>query len=112
MFARGQRFSYDIEDVVAYWRDFDRLCRHWTSIYQNQVRDMVYESLLAEPEASTRALLDFCGLAFDPACLRFHEVRRKVRTASAAQVLQPLRRDTARSERYGPALDAFRKALA
>ncbi|HQV71815.1 MAG: sulfotransferase [Dokdonella sp.] len=112
LFARGQRFSYDIEDVVAYWRDFDRLCRHWTSIYPNQVRDMVYESLLAEPEASTRALLDFCGLSFDPACLRFHEVRRKVRTASAAQVLQPLRRDTARSERYGPALDAFRKALA
>lgn len=112
LFARGQRFSYDINDVVAYWRDFDRLCRHWISIYPNQVRDMVYESLLAEPEAATRTLLDFCGLPFDPACLRFHEVRRKVRTASAAQVLQPLRRDTARSDRYGSVLDGFRKALA
>ena len=112
LFARGQRFSYDIDDVVAYWRDFDRLCRHWTTIYPNQVRDMVYESLLAEPETTTRSLLDFCGLSFDPACLRFHEVRRRVRTASAAQVLQPLRRDTARSDRYGAALDGFRKALA
>ena len=111
LFARGQRFSYDIEDVVAYWRDFDRLCRHWTNLYPNQVRDMVYEALLAEPEATTRSLLEFCGLSFEPACLRFHEVKRKVRTASAAQVLQPLRRDTARSDRYGPALDGFRKAL-
>ncbi len=112
LFAHGQRFSYDINDVVAYWQDFDRLCRHWISIYPNQVRDMLYESLLAEPEVATRALLDFCGLSFDPACLRFYEVRRKVRTASAAQVLQPLRRDTARSDRYGSALDDFRKALA
>jgi tetratricopeptide (TPR) repeat protein len=112
LFARGQKFSYAIDDVVAYWRDFDRLCRHWVEIYPGQVHNMVYETLLDEPEATTRALLDFCGLPFDPACLRFHEIRRNVRTASAAQVLQPLRRDTARSDRYGSALDGFRKALA
>ena len=111
LFARGQAFSYDINDVVAYWRDFDRLCRHWASIYPNQVHEMIYESLLDEPEATTRSLLEFCGLPFDPACLRFYDVRRTVRTASAAQVLQPLRRDTARSDRYGSSLDDFRKAL-
>jgi hypothetical protein len=112
LFARGQKFSYAVEDVVAYWRDFDRLCRHWVDIYPDRVHDMVYENLLDEPEATTRSLLEFCGLPFDPACLRFHEIRRNVRTASAAQVLQPLRRDTARSDRYGSALDGFRKALA
>lgn len=111
LFARGQEFSYDIDDIVAYWHDFDRLCCRWVSTYPNQVRNLVYESLLAEPEATTRSLLDFCGLAFSAACLRPHEVQRRVRTASAAQVLQPLRRDTARSERYGAALDGFRKAL-
>lgn len=112
LFARGQKFSYDINDLAAYWRDFDRLCRHWVSVYPNRVHDMVYETLLSDPEATTRDLLDFCGLTFDPACLRFHEVRRNVRTASAAQVLQPLRKDTARADRYGAALDEFRKALA
>ncbi len=111
LFARGQEFSYAIDDVVAYWRDFDRLCRHWVDIFPKQVHDMVYETLLDEPEATTRSLLEFCGLPFDPVCLRFHEIRRNVRTASAAQVLQPLRRDTARSDRYGAALDGFRKAL-
>ncbi|MGB0133426.1 tetratricopeptide repeat-containing sulfotransferase family protein [Dokdonella sp.] len=112
LFARGQKFSYAIDDVVAYWRDFDRLCRHWVEIYPGQVHNMVYETLLDEPEATTRSLLEFCGLPFDSACLRFHEIKRNVRTASAAQVLQPLRRDTARSERYGSALDEFRRALA
>lgn len=112
LFARGQEFSYDVDDLAAYWRDFDRLCQHWKDIYPRRVHDMVYETLLAEAEDTTRKLLDFCGLSFDPACLRFHEVRRTVRTASAAQVLQPLRRDTARAGRYGSALDGFRNALA
>lgn len=111
LFARGQPFSYDIDDVVAYWKDFNRLCRHWVEIYPDRVHDMVYENLLEDPESITRSLLEFCGLPFDPACLRFHEVKRNVRTASAAQVLQPLRRDTARSSRYGSALERFRKAL-
>lgn len=111
LFAREQSFSYAIDDVVSYWRDFDRVCRHWVDIYPRQVHNMVYETLLDDPEATTRSLLEFCGLPFDSACLRFHEIRRNVRTASAAQVLQPLRRDTARSARYGAALDGFRDAL-
>jgi tetratricopeptide (TPR) repeat protein len=111
LFARGQHFSYAIDDVVAYWQDFDQLCRHWLDIYPGQVRDMVYEELLEEPERVTRELLTFCGLSFEPACLRFHEASRSVRTASAAQVRQPLRRDTARADRYGSALDELRHAL-
>ena len=70
------------------------------------------EALLADPEQQTRELLDFCGLPFDEACLRFHEAERSVRTASAAQVRQPLNRDTARAARYGALLDPLRRALA
>nr|HPG95320.1 sulfotransferase [Dokdonella sp.] len=79
--------------------------------YPDRVFDMVYETLLAEPESATRALLEFCGLPFDPACLRFHEVRRNVRTASAAQVLQPLQANTARASRYGALLDGLKAGL-
>jgi hypothetical protein len=52
------------------------------------------------------------GLPFDPACLRFHEVERTVLTASAAQVRQPIRSDTARAARYGTLLDPLRAMLA
>ena len=70
-----------------------------------------YEDLLADPEPRIRALLDDCGLAFDAACLASHEARRHVRTASAAQVRQPLQRDTARASAYGDLLDPLRTAL-
>ena len=73
---------------------------------------LAYEDLLAAPEDGIRALLAACGLPFDPACLEFHRSRRSVRTASAAQVRQPLRRDTARAGAYGPLLDPLRAALA
>ena len=64
-----------------------------------------------EAEAEIRALLDFCGLPFDPACLDFHRAERAIRTPSAAQVRQPLSRDPARAERYGRLLDPLRLGL-
>jgi hypothetical protein len=57
-------------------------------------------------------LLDACGLAFDPACLRFQDAGREVRTASAAQVRQPLWARTTMLSRYGRLFDPLRAALA
>ena len=76
-----------------------------------RIRLLRYERLQAEPEAVVRDLLDACGLTFDPACLDFHRASRSVRTASAAQVRQPLRGDTARAGGYGARLDPLRAAL-
>ena len=74
--------------------------------------DLQYENLQADPDAEIRRLLDFCDLLFDRACLEFHKTERAVLSApSAAQVRQPLRRDTARSARYGDKLDALRSRL-
>jgi tetratricopeptide (TPR) repeat protein len=111
LFAKGQDFSYAIDDTVAYWRDYDRLVRHFHQRHPLRIFEQVYEALLAEPETQTRHLLDACGLPFDPRCLRSHESRRHVRTASAAQVRQPLRSDTARAPRYGELLQSIRDQL-
>ena len=67
--------------------------------------------VLAEPEDEIRALLAFCDLPFDPACLDYHRAKRSVRTASAAQVRQPLQHDTARAGHYGALLDPLRLGL-
>jgi tetratricopeptide (TPR) repeat protein len=104
-------FTHDFDDLAAYWRDFDRSVRHWHARDPQHVRLQVYEDLVADPEGQTRALLDFCGLPFDAACLRFYENRRRTRTPSAAQVREPIRRDTARTARYGALLDPLRDAL-
>ncbi len=105
------RYAYDFGDLARYWRDYDRLCRFWAERYPDSVRVQSYEALLAEPEAETRALLDFCGLSFYEPCLRSHESQRGVRTVSSPQVRQPLRRNTARTGPYGALLDPLRAAL-
>jgi tetratricopeptide (TPR) repeat protein len=110
-FSRGNYFSYDLQELGSYWRDYDRLGRAWQALFPDRVFEQVYEDLLADPEAQIRRLLEFLDLQFDPACLQFHRSKRVVRTASAAQVRQPLRRDTARASRYGSALDPLRAAL-
>jgi tetratricopeptide (TPR) repeat protein len=113
LFAPGRvAFTYDFATLADYWHGYDRLCRFWAARYPARVRTQSYESFLAEPENEIRALLDFCGLEFDAACLLFHEARRSIRTASAAQVRQPLRRDTARTVRYGELLAPLREMLA
>ena len=98
VFSAGtQAFSYDIDSIAAYAGDHDRAMAKWKSLYPDRIRTQHYEAMVADTEPQLRELLAFCGLDFDPACLRFHETQRAVRTASAAQVREPLRKDTARS---------------
>lgn len=111
MTADGQGWTHRFEDLAAYWNAFDRALRQWQARWQGFVHLQDYENLLAEPEASVRALLAFCGLPFEDACLAFGSGSRAVRSPSAAQVREPLRRDTARATRYGALLDPLRNAL-
>ncbi|HEX7323761.1 MAG TPA: sulfotransferase [Rhodanobacteraceae bacterium] len=111
-FSRNTAFAYDLDELAAYYEDFQHLTRFWLQRYPERVLDFEYEALLADPEREIRRLLDFCGLAFDPACLDFqHTQRTVVSSASAAQVRQPLQRSTARAPRYGHLLDGLRQRL-
>jgi tetratricopeptide (TPR) repeat protein len=89
-FAEGQTFSYDLADLGRYYRSYLSLMDHWDTVLPGKVLHVQYEELVREPEANVRRVLAHCGLGFEPACLRFHETRRAVRTASAEQVRQPL----------------------
>src|SRR5690606_12174637 len=84
----------------------------WRERDPARVHLQAYEALLREPETAIRGLLSACDLVFDPACLRFHEAHRSVRTASAAQVRQPLQAATGRVDGYGELLAPLRIALA
>jgi tetratricopeptide (TPR) repeat protein len=89
-FAEGQSFSYDLEDLGRYYRCYLSLMDHWDDVLPGKVLRLQYEQLIREPEREIRRLLSHCSLPFEPACLKFHETRRPVRTASAEQVRQPL----------------------
>ena len=113
LFRHGMHFSYDLDDMADHYRDYQRLSDYWQTRYPGQVLDFSYEALLQEPELQIRDLLTFCQLPFDPACLAPHQTKREVlSTASAAQVRQPLRRDTAHSAPYLDLLQPLRDRLA
>jgi len=89
-FARGQAFSYDLEHLGRYYSDYVRLMAHFDRVAPGAVHRVIHERLVADPEAEIRRMLAFLGLPFDEACLRFHETRRPVATASAQQVRRPI----------------------
>jgi len=95
LFRGEQAYTYDLGELGRYYRAYARLMAHWRSVLPASVfLEVDYEALVADPEAQTRRLLAHCGLAWDPACLAFHETRRPVRTASAAQVRRPIYRES------------------
>ncbi len=89
----GQQFSYSLEDIGRYYRDYAALMAHFDRVAPGRVHRVIYEHIVDDTEAKVRALLDYCGLAFEANCLRFYENSRAVRTASSQQVRRPIFRD-------------------
>jgi len=113
LFTRAQSFSYDLEELGAYYRSYSRLMAHWRNVLPSGfMLDFRYEDLVDDPEPRIRGLLAHCGLEWDPACLDFHANRRAVRTASATQVRQPLYRGSIGTwNRYRQHLEPLLAAL-
>ena len=111
-FARGQDFAYDLADLGHYYADYVRLMAHVDAVLPGRAHRVAYEMMVDDTEAEVRAVLDHCGLAFEPACLAFHETERAVRTPSSEQVRQPIYREaTAEWQRYDEFLGPLRDAL-
>ncbi|MGD8681163.1 MAG: sulfotransferase [Lysobacterales bacterium] len=90
LFARGQTFTYSLDDIGRYYRDYVILMDHWDKVLPGRVHRVQYEDMVSDTENQIRALLDYCGLPFEEECLRFYETRRAIRTPSAEQVRQPI----------------------
>jgi predicted Zn-dependent protease len=111
-YARGQSFSYSLDDVGRYYRDYVELLAHYDAVLPGRVYRVIYERLVADTETEVRRLLEYCGLPFDERCLRFYENERAVRTASSEQVRQPIYRDGVDHwKHYEPWLGPLKAAL-
>ena len=111
-FARGQSFSYSLEDLGRYYRDYVELMAHFDEVVPGRVHRVHYEGLVENTETEVRALLEYCGLPFEEQCLRFHENERAVRTASSEQVRQPIFREGLDQWRkFEPWLEPLKTAL-
>lgn len=116
-FARGQDFTYELGDLGRYYSDYVRLMAHVDAVLPGRVHRVIYERMVDDTEAEVRALLDYCGLEFEPACLSFHETERAIRTPSSEQVRRPIYREAteewkAYASHVGPLEDALGDVLA
>ena len=111
-FAQGLNFSYDLDDLGRYYRDYVELMAHFDRVLPGRIHRVIYEDMVEDTEAEVRRLLDYCGLPFETGCLRFYENDRAVRTVSSEQVRRPIFREGLdRWRSYEPFLDPLKAAL-
>jgi hypothetical protein len=92
-FADGHRYSYDLEEIGGFYRNYVRYMQHIDSVLPGRVHRAIYEHVVEDTEAEVRRLMAYCGLPFEESCLKFYENARPVRTASAQQVRVPIFKD-------------------
>jgi tetratricopeptide (TPR) repeat protein len=111
-FARGQDFTYDLEALGRYYSDYVRLMSHVDAALPGRVHRVIYERMVDDTEREVRALLDYCGLEFEPQVLEFYKTERAVRTPSSEQVRRPIYREATEEWRaYEPHLEPLKRAL-
>jgi tetratricopeptide (TPR) repeat protein len=112
LFARGQSFTYDLDDLGNYYLEYRRMMDHWHAIMPGRILDVQYENVVSDLETEVRRLLDYCGLPWDDACLDFHNTKRAIRTASSEQVRQPIYSDAVNHwKKFGNSLNPLIEIL-
>ena len=113
-FSRSNEFAYSRNNIVHYYRQYQRLMAHWRKVLPpGQILDIDFEQLVTDPEAGSRRLVAFCGLGWDSACLDFYKSNRPVVTLSAWQARQPIYRTSIeRWRHYEPWLGALADLMA
>ena len=83
-------YSYDQEVYGEYYINYLRLMEHWKAVMPDNIYELQYEALTANPEAEVRNMLDFLGLPWEEGCLKFNERESTVKTFSRLQVRNPI----------------------
>ena len=89
-FEIGQTFSNRLDTIADFYGRYRRIMAHWADVLPIPIHTASYEALVAEPDSQIPALVEACGLDWDPHCLDFHRTDRTVATASKWQARQPL----------------------
>ena len=108
-------YAYDQSDYGEYYLEYLRLMDHWKSVFPESIYESDYEALTTNPEAEVRKILDFLGLPWEEACLKFNERQSTVKTFSLMQVRNPINKGSiARWRNYekhlSPIIAIFKRA--
>ncbi|MCP4331647.1 MAG: tetratricopeptide repeat protein [Gammaproteobacteria bacterium] len=93
-FQKGHLYSYDLCELGQYYKLYRELMDYWKTTLPGFIQELNYEDLVSHQEEQTKRLLQYCELPWDDACMNFHRTRRKIKTASNAQVVRPIYQDS------------------
>ena len=109
----GVPYAYDLAELGRFYRAYDALMAHWRAVLPAEAMlEVRYEDVVADLEGQARRIVAYCGLEWDARCLEFQNADRPVRTASVAEVRQPIYATAiGRWRAYEPFLGPLRDAL-
>ena len=85
LFARGQELTDSFADISRYYRTYLELMRHWDTVLPGRINCESVRERRGRFRGKVERILDFCGLAFEPACVPVPQTERAVPTASSEQ---------------------------
>ena len=112
-FDAGFPFAYDLGELGDFYIGYRRLMAHWHRVLPGRILDLSYEDMIGAQEATTRRLLEYLELPFEPACLDFHaSAEPTTNRLSSIQVRQPLYETSVDQwKKYAAELDPLRARL-
>ena len=100
LFAQGQEFSYGLEEIGNYYRNYIDLMDHWNRVLPGKILKVNNEDIINDLEGQVKRIIDYLELPFEKECISFYNTKRSVRTASSEQVRKPINKDGV--ERWKP----------
>ena len=93
LFAQGQEFSYGLEEIGNYYRNYIDLMDHWNKVLPDKILKVNNEDIISDLEGQVKRIIDYLELPFEEECISFYNTKRSVRTASSEQVRKPINKD-------------------
>jgi tetratricopeptide (TPR) repeat protein len=90
LFAEGQDFSYNLDDIGRYYQAYLKLMAHWDKVLPGFVLTVNHEDVVDDLATQVHRMLDFCNLSFEQSCIDFYKTNRNIKTPSSEQVRQPI----------------------
>ena len=112
LFAQGQTFTYDMNELSEYYKNYIDIMDHWHEVFPGEILDVHYEDTVTDLNKQVNRILEFCELPFEEDCLNYHKTDRHVKTASSEQVRQPIYKTAlGLSEKYAANIHLWREEL-
>lgn len=88
--ANSLGFSYNLINLGKFFNLYKDLVKFWDEIFKDDIYTLNYENLINNQQTETKKLLEYCDLEWDENCMKPHENKKNVATASVAQVRSPI----------------------